>query len=200
MNMTPVKYWQGGKPWGPEQIAPGVSMGGSGCVITTAAIDLSMLLGKVITPMDVLTMCRHTPGALVDGAGKSPGSLMVWPVVCKAFGVHCDESIASVPGLEGIHDFGGHKVDDNADLAGVLAAAMTHGLAAVRVDIDGDGKGDHTIACVGRDGSGFVCSDPALGKTITLDANIEKADVFWGPKQKFYRAVAIRAIWLTKPT
>ena len=198
MSMTPVKFWQGAKPWGPEQIAPGVSMGGSGCVISTAAIDLSMLLGKVITPMDVLTMCRHTPGALVDREGKSPGSLMSWPVVCKAFGVHCDDAVEAIPGLEGIHDFGGRKVDANANLAGALAEAMTHGLAAVRVDIDGDGKGDHTIACVGRDGPNFLCSDPALNTVISLDANLEKADVFWGPKQKHYRAVAIRAIWLTK--
>jgi hypothetical protein len=198
MSMVPVKYWQGGKPWGTEQIFTGVSMGGSGCVISSAAIVLSMLLGKVITPMDVLTMCRKTPGSLVNSRGKSPGSLMVWPVVCKAFGVLCDESVAGVPGLKGIHDFGKLKVDDNADLAGTLAEAMTHGLAAVRVDIDGDGKGDHTIACVGRDGDGFLCSDPALGKTITLDANLEKPDVFWGPKQKLYRAVAVRAVYLTK--
>ena len=193
--MTPVKYWQGGKPWGPEFIAPGVSMGGSGCVISSAAILISMLTGKTVTPMDVLTMCRKTPGALVDKKGKSPGSLMSWPVVLKAYGLKWDDAIDATPDLEGIHDFGGHKVDANANLAGALAAAIADGgLAAVRVDIDCDGKGDHTIACVGRDGTGFVCSDPALGKLITLDANLEKPDVFWGPKQKLYRAVSIRAV------
>ena len=169
-------------------------MGGSGCVITSAAIIISMLTGKVVTPMDVLTACRNTPGALVDGKGRSPGSLMVWPVVLKYFGLKCDAAVDSTPDLLGVHDFGGRRVDANADLAGVLAAAMTNGLAAVRVDIDGDGKGDHTIACVGRSGDGFLCSDPALKKLITLDSNLEKPDVFWGPKQKMYRAVSIRAI------
>ena len=198
MSMTPVKFWQGAKPWGPEKIAPGVSMGGSGCVISTAAITLSMLLNRTITPMDVLTMCRKTSGALVNGKGKPPGSRMVWPMVLKAFGVKCDDSIASVPGLKGLHDFGKNRLDSNENLALALAEAMTRGLAAVRVDIDENGTGDHTIACVGRDGPSFVCSDPAINKLITLDANLEKPDVFWGPKQKLYRAVAIRAIYLTK--
>ena len=192
--MEPVKYWQGGAPWGKEFIAPGVSMGGSGCVITSAAILVSMLTGKTVTPMDVLTMCRNTPGTLVNSRGRAPGSLMVWPVVLKVYGLTCDDAVNAVPGLEPTHDFGGSRVDANADLAGELAAAMTRGLAAVRVDIDGDGKGDHTIACVGRDGDGFLCSDPALKKLITLDANLEKPDVFWGPQQKRYRAVSIRAV------
>jgi len=197
MLKTPIKFWQGGKPWGPEFIAPGVSMGGSGCVISSAAIIISMLTGKTVTPMDVLTVCRQTTGALVDKKGQVPGSLMVWPVVLKHFGLKCDEAVAAVATLEGIHDFGGHKVDANADLAGALAAAMVDGLGAVRVDIDGNGTGDHTIACVGRDDlGGFLCSDPALGKVITLDANLEKPDVFWGPQQKHYRAVAIRAVRL----
>lgn len=193
--MKAVRYWQGGSPWGREQIAPGVSMGGSGCVISSAAVIVSMLTGKVVTPMDVLTLCRQTPGALVDRRGRVPGSLMVWPVVLKAYGLSCDDSVASVPGLEGLHDFGGQRLDANADLAGELASAMALGLAAVRVDIDGDGRGDHTIACVGRgDDGGFECSDPALNTVITLDANLEKGDVFWGPRQKLYRAVAIRAV------
>lgn len=193
--MTPIKFWQGGAPHGKELIAPGVSMGGSGCVITSAAIIISMLTGKTVTPMDVLMMCRATRGTLVDSKGKTPGSLMVWPVVLKHYGLKCDDAVNSTPDLVGIHDFGGSRVDANADLAGALAAAMANGLAAVRVDHNGDGKGDHTIACVGRDGDGFVCSDPALGKFITLDANLEKPDVFWGPQQKRYRAVSIRAIF-----
>lgn len=194
--MTPVKYWQGAPLYGKELIAPGVSMGRSGCVITTAAILFSMLLKRVITPLDVLVMCRKTLGSLVDGEGKAPGALMSWPVVCKAFGVKCSDSISAVATLEGIHDFGGHKVDANHNLAGALAEAMVQGLAAVRVDHDGDGKGDHTIACVGRDGDNFVVSDPALNTTFNLDANLEKGDVFWGPKQKRYRAIAMRPIFL----
>lgn len=192
--MTPIKYWQGGKPHGKALIAPGVTMGGSGCVITTAAILVSMLTGKTVTPMDVLTMCHNTKGALVDSKGQAPGSLMVWPVVLKYYGLKCDESVAAVATAEGIHDFGKNKVDANVNLAGALAAAMVDGLAAVRVDHNGDGKGDHTIACVGRDGDNFVVSDPALNTTFNLDANLEKPDVFWGPNQKMYRAVAIRAV------
>ena len=192
--MTPIKYWQGGKPWGKELIGPGVSMGSSGCVITTAAITISMLTGKVVTPMDVLTACRQIKGALVDNKGNPPGSLMVWPVVLKHFGLKWGDALTASATLEGIHDFGGQKVDANANLAGELAAAMVGGLAAVRIDHNGDGKGDHTIACVGRDGAGFVCSDPAINKLITLDANLEKPDVFWGPQQKKYRVVSIRAV------
>lgn len=192
--MTPIKFWQGGKPHGKELIAPGVTMGASGCVITSAAIIISMLTGKVVTPMDVLMTCRSVRGALVDGKGNAPGSLMVWPVVLKAYGLKCGDALTALPTLTGIHDFGGQKVDANADLAGELAAAMVGGLAAVRVDHNGDGKGDHTIACVGRDGPGFVCSDPAINTLITLDANLEKDDVFWGPNQKRYRVVSIRAV------
>lgn len=192
--MTAPKYWQGGKPWGKELIAPGVSMGGSGCVISSAAILISLIKGKVVTPMDVLTACRTLKGSLVDKNGKAPGSLMVWPVVLKHFGLSCDEAMASTPDLVGIHDFGKHKVDANANLAGALAAALVDGFAAVRVDVDSNGTGDHTIACVGRDGDGFLMSDPSINTLITLDANLEKPDVFWGPKQKWYRAVAIRAV------
>lgn len=193
--MTAPRYWQGSEPWGKEFIAPGVTMGGDGCVISTAAILITMRLnGRVVTPMDVLHTCRLTPGALVDSKGNIPGSLMVWPVVLKAYGLKCGPSISSVPDLVGMHDFAGRQVDANADLAGALAEAMAMGVAAVRVDVNGDGIGDHTIACVGRDGAGFVCSDTALKKFITLDANLEKGDVFWGPKQKRYRAVAIRAV------
>jgi len=194
--MTPVKYWQGGDPWGKQLIAPGVTMGGSGCVISTAAVIISMLTKKVVTPMDVLTACRQIRGALVDSKGNAPGSLMVWPVVVKHFGLRCDDSVSAVPSLEPVYDYGGQKVDANADLAGALAAAMAGGMAAVRVDHNGDGKGDHTIACVGRDGDGFLCSDSAIKATITLDPNLEKPDVFWGPSQKRYRAVAIRAIYI----
>lgn len=192
--MTPVKYWQGGAPWGKELIAPGVTMGRAGCVISSAAIIISMLTGKTVTPMDVLTVCRSIKDALVDKDGKAPGSLMVWPVVLKHYGLKCDDSVASLATLEGIHDFGGQKVDANADLAGALGAALVDGLAAVRVDHNGDGKGDHTIACVGQDERGFLCSDPALKTIIVLDANLENPDVFWGPNQKKYRAVAIRAV------
>lgn len=193
--MTPVKYWQGARPHGPELIGPGVKMSGSGCVITSAAIIISMLTGKTVTPMDVLAACRQVKGALVDKKGNAPGTLMSWPVVLKHFGLNCGEALTALATLEGIHDFGGNKVDANADLAGALAAAMVGGLAAVRIDHNGDGKGDHTIACVGRSSDGgFVCSDPALGKLITLDARLEKKDVFWGPVQKRYRAVAIRAV------
>lgn len=192
--MTPVKYWQGAPAWGKELIAPGVPMARSGCVISTAAILISMLTGKLVTPLDVLTVCRSLPGALVDKTGKAPGPLMVWPVVLKHFGVKCDDAVTAIPTLEGIHDFGGQQVDANADLAGELASALVDGLAAVRVDHNGDGVGDHTIACVGYDTRGFHCSDPALKTIIILDPNLENPDIYWGPVQKKYRAVAIRAV------
>lgn len=196
MKIKAPRYWQGGKPWGRELIAPGVTMARSGCVIASAAILVSMLTDKTVTPMDVLSACRTVKGALVDKNGRAPGSLMVWPVVLQHFGCACDDTIAATEGLEGVYDFDGRKVDANADLAGALAAAMVGGLAAVRVDHNGDGKGDHTIACVGRDDDGgFVCSDTALNTFITLDANLENPEVFWGPNQKRYRAVAIRAVY-----
>lgn len=189
------KYWQGGRPWGKELIAPGVTFAGNGCVATTAAILISMITGKTVTPMDVLTRLRETPGALVDGKGKAPGSLMVWPVLLATYGLVCDEAIAAAPDhSNALHEFAGHQVDANADLAGATAAALVDGFAALRLDIDGDGKGDHTVALVGQEGDAFMISDPALSDIIPLDANLENADIHWGAKPHPYRVVGVRAV------
>jgi len=46
------------------------------------------------------------------------------------------------------------------------------GLALIRVDYDlSTADTNHTVVCFGRDGSGYLCADPAGGKQITLSSS-----------------------------
>lgn len=193
--------WQGAAPHGGETIKVIEKMRAAGCVITAAGILRNRVLarGGVVawSTMDTLRFLRATRGALVDANGREPGDLMAWDVACREMGFACNPAVASAPDHEdAMHEFAGHLVDPNADLSGALAAAMVGGFAAVRVDVDGDGKGDHTIACVERDGDGFKCADPALGDYVTLDANLENAAMRWNGRPHPYRAVGVRAVYL----
>ncbi len=198
-----MSFWQGREPWGNEIIHVGGGDGEprmrkAGCVITTAALLLNRLRGSAMDPLQMLRLFQRTPGILVAADGVTPGDLVVWPAACKALLLQCDDAIAAAADHENNwHEFSGHLVDPNADLAGELAKALEGGgTAAVRVDINGDGKGDHTIACYGRVGDAFLCDCPALARTITLDPNLEQNDVYWGAAHRPYRAVGIRAVYL----
>lgn len=195
-----TSYWQGDSRWGKETIGVDAKMAASGCVVTTLTNLVNLLTNKKLTPLEVLQKLNGTPGVFVDASGSKPGNLMVWPKALALYGLACDEAIASgTDHGDALHEFAGHLVDADADLAGALAGAMVGGAAAVRVDINGDGLGDHTIACVRRDGNLFVCDCSALAKLIELDENLENATIKWGSTPHPYRAVGIRAVYLPDP-
>lgn len=191
--------WQGAQPHGGERIIQpaGPFMRDAGCVISTGALLRAWLRPDLpaLSVLEVLRLLQLTPGALVDGNGH-PGPLVFWPKAALVFGLACDDAIAHVPDHADFqHEFGGHSVDPNADLAGELAEALVDGAAAVRVDVDGDERGDHTIACFARTDDGlFLCSCPALCSIIPLDANLENASIKWNGRPHPYRATAIRAV------
>ena len=191
--------WQGAQPHGGERIhlPTGPFVRDAGCVISTGKLLRDWLRPDLLsmTVLEVLRLLQTTPGALVDGQGHT-GALVYWPVATPALGLACDDAVAHVPDhVDAQHEFGGHTVDPNADLAAELAGALTTGGAAVRVDVDGDERGDHTIACFARTDDGlFLCSCPALCSIVTLDANLENASIKWNGRPHPYRAVGIRAV------
>lgn len=183
-------FKQADSRWHEMLIRSSLRYGSYGCVASTWHFLVATLLGKVMLPPEGLPVLRAYPFALVGPDGQKPGDLVSWPGACKGSGLVCDETVAAAADHDDkLHEFHTHLVDANADLAGTLAAAMVGGFAAVRVDNDDDGKGDHTIACVGRDGDGFLCADSAYGDTFTLDENLENA-------KRNYRATAVRAVYL----
>lgn len=199
--------WQGASPHGSEHLPNGgPTCANAACVVTTAKIlrranrpDLPHM-----TVLEVLRLLENTPGAFVDSQGRSgvPGAfLMDWAKAAPALGLECDTAVAHVPDHEEAqHEwFGGHLVDADSDLAGMLAEALVDGGAAVRVDVDGDGKGDHTMAGVLRKGSLYVCSDPALASLVDLDENLEAPLIKWNGRAHPYRVVGIRAVRAATP-
>lgn len=194
--------WQGAQPHGPDHLPNGgPTLANAGCVVTTARILRQALrpdLG-VWSVRDVLRHLAATPRCFVDGKGR-PGMdgsyLLDWAFAAPALGLECDQAIAhDYDHGDAQHEWtGGHLVDANADLAGAFASALVDGAAAIRVDVDGDGQGDHTIAGVYRSGDLFVCSDPALASLVTLDENLEAPLVRWNGRLHPYRVVGVRAI------
>lgn len=190
-----MSFWQGARLWRDEIIRVRVLMKNGGCVATTATLLRNRLLGMNTTPLDTLSILRHSPGCLVDADGNEPGDLLAWPASAKALGLVADVAVAAAANNVH-HELVDHTIDPNVDLAQALAAACLVGGAAVRVDVDGDGYGDHTIACYTRlaDTGEFLCDDPALGAEIRLDPNLEAPTVRWGGAS--YRAVGVRGIRL----
>jgi hypothetical protein len=154
-----------------------------------------------IDPTRALAKLRMAPGALVTADGKPGGDLVSWPAAAIAMGYVAGDAIAHVDDhVDAFHEYGHKLVDPNADLAGALAAALVSGLAAVRVDVDGDGLGDHTTLGVERAGDGFLCWCSAIGASFVLDENLECGDrsVRWGAKGAGpgYRVVGIRPLFI----
>lgn len=190
-------YWQASPAWSRAVIAPrgkitSLHLGAEGCVVSTGAIIRQAATNLPTTPLDALALLADHPGALTDTG------LVFWPEAAKALGLVAGDAIAwkadAASDVHEMHEFAGHIVDANADLAGELAAALIDGFAAVRVSTDGSGLGRHTIACLGIDGTRFVCSDPALARIVLLDENLEAPDVHWGATPRPYRAVGIRPL------
>lgn len=71
------------------------------------------------------------------------------------------------------------------------------GGALVRVDHNGDGKGDHTIFVYGwspNTPKAILCTDSAPAKTVQLSFPALTVTVPWGKVAKHYRVVAVHPI------
>lgn len=175
--------WQGARPWRNEPCGHGPSLvGAAGCVFFSLIHLVRTLTdAKELDPLDALARLRRVAGAFVDASGSKPGDLLDFAVAAPIFGLAAGAVVAGKPG--------------SPALRAALVAALRDGGAAVRVSVDGDDVGDHTIAATSRTGSTIVCADSALAGWVELELpQLEALDVFWGARHRPYRVTAVRQI------
>lgn len=177
--------WQADKRWRGAQLGHGPSkMGASGCVLFAllhAAERLRTL--PAIDPVACNDLLRAVPGAFVDGSGEHPGDLLYLPKAATVFGLVVDQATNGKPG--------------EVHVAAALSDALRFGLAIVRVTVDGDDRGDHSILATQWGASGVECVCSALADVVTLERpSFSAPSVHWGSRPAPYRMVGVRPIRL----
>ena len=169
-----VPLYQADKRWSGIILGHGPStIGRAGCVL----VSLTVAARTLGTRPDLLP--PHLNVAAVV-AGAFAGDELIVPRAALACGLLADEhAVMAEPG--------------HASLVDAVAKALATGLALLRVDINLDGGGDHTILA-GAIGSGGVdCVCPAVGR-VRLSPALE-ATVSWGKAGvKKYRVVGVRGV------
>src|SRR5574337_675712 len=173
-----MTLWQNAKPWGSQKLGNGSStIGGAGCVLTCLC-EAARLFGTkpLLTPDEANEDLKDVDGAFL-------GSELVLAKAAPVYGLECPTGgwVQAEPGHQSLKDaFEQHLVDGVA--------------AFVRVDIDGDGKGDHTILAVGRRDGAIDCLDPALAQHVYLSWPSLEVGVRWGKRDLTYRVVGFRPV------
>lgn len=170
--------WQGASPWGKQKLGNGDStIGGAGCVLTCLCEAARLFKTRpLLTPDEANEKLLGVEGAFL-------GSNLVLAKAAPAFGLECPEAgwVQAQPGHPSLKDAFDHGLVD--------------GVAAfVRVDMDGDGQGDHTILAVGRRDNAIDCIDPALAQHVLLSWPSLEVGVRWGKRDVMYRVVGFRPV------
>ncbi|OJT19509.1 hypothetical protein BO221_34590 [Archangium sp. Cb G35] len=141
---TPI-FKQGDAQWGGRALGTGSSISAAGCAMTSTAMALSKISGKVINPGEL--------DAYLDKNGGYSGNGLIWGQAAKMAGMG-----ASKPGwsMENINK----QIDAGRPVViGVDYKAGSNG---------GANGTDHWVAVTRREGNTYFANDPATGKEISL--------------------------------
>ncbi|HYO71721.1 MAG TPA: LysM peptidoglycan-binding domain-containing protein [Archangium sp.] len=141
---TPI-FKQGDAQWGRRSLGTGSSISAAGCAMTSTAMALSKISGKVINPGEL--------DAYLDKNGGYSGNGLIWGQAAKMAGMG-----ASKPGwsMENINK----QIDAGRPVViGVDYKAGSNG---------GANGTDHWVAVTRREGNTYFANDPATGKEISL--------------------------------
>jgi predicted chitinase/LysM repeat protein len=149
---TPM-FRQGDPQWGSRRLGTGSSLSAAGCAMTSMAMAVSKITGKVINPGEM--------DAHLDANGGYSGNALVWGAAAKMGGLGATKSAWSLNTINQQIDAGRPVV------IGVDYKAGSNG---------GANGTDHWIAVTGRgkDAQGnqvYYANDPATGKQVTLHAS-----------------------------
>ncbi|MCY1083145.1 LysM peptidoglycan-binding domain-containing protein [Archangium lansingense] len=141
---TPI-FKQGDAQWGGRALGTGSSISAAGCAMTSTAMAMSKITGKVINPGEL--------DAHLDKNGGYSGNGLIWGQAAKMGGLS-----ASKPGwsLDNINK----QIDAGRPVViGVDYKAGSNG---------GANGTDHWVAVTRREGNTYFANDPATGKEISL--------------------------------
>ncbi len=141
---TPI-FKQGDAQWGGRRLGTGSSISAAGCAMTSTAMAMSKITGKVINPGEL--------DAHLDKTGGYAGNGLIWGQAAKMAGLG-----ASKPGwsMENINK----QIDAGRPVViGVDYKAGSNG---------GANGTDHWVAVTRREGNTYFANDPATGKEISL--------------------------------
>ena len=185
--------WQNDARWGSLMCGHGPGrIGDVGCVLSSLTEAANRFTPRNLNPATLNMVLQKVPGAFVDGtAAANPGDELVLPIACGQVGLECGESLLAPAG--------------SSSLVDALKAALGDGGAFLRIDINGDGKGDHTILAVRDIGHVIECTDSAwprqegvAGGYAMISWDGLSAEVWWNKTFHTYRVVGVRAVRSSK--
>ena len=141
---TPI-FKQGDAQWGGRSLGTGSSISAAGCAMTSTAMALSKISGKVINPGEL--------DAYLDKNGGYSGNGLIWGQAAKMAGMGASKPGWSMDNINKQIDAGRPVV------IGVDYKAGSNG---------GANGTDHWIAVTRREGNTYFANDPASGKEIAL--------------------------------
>lgn len=174
-------FYQGSSAWGSDLVGNGSSsMAKAGCLVTsmTAIAFFLDTVGATMNPGVANALMKDIPGSFI-------GSNMKMHVAAKALNLQA-------PTAERTYGPWGDPAHRNA-----LVKAIENGeCAIVHVSTDGDPKdgGEHFIAAYAIADGQVLCSDPALGRSVTIPLSTMATVVMWRDKPKQYQIVSVAPV------
>jgi len=141
---TPL-FRQGDPAWGGETLGSSTTIARSGCAMTSMAMAISKIAGRVITPL-VLNQYLQSH----DGYS---GNAIYWDVAAGIAGLDADKPGWSLATIDS------HLAAGRPVVVGIDYHAGSGGGAAGT---------DHWIAITAKTGTSYAANDPADGRVITL--------------------------------
>ncbi|WP_414641263.1 LysM peptidoglycan-binding domain-containing protein [Archangium sp.] len=141
---TPI-FRQGDAQWGGRALGTGSSISAAGCAMTSTAMAISKISGKVINPGEL--------DAHLDKTGGYSGNGLIWGQAAKMAGLGASKVAFNASNINKQIDAGRPVV------IGVDYKAGSNG---------GANGTDHWITVTGRKGDTYFANDPATGKEISL--------------------------------
>lgn len=190
VNVIPQAFYPDGRhtPWATTPLGFGTTtIGVGGCVLCS----INMAWNKFnpdspLDPIDVNDLFKQTPGAF-------SGSSLNTETAANGIGL-------LMPSNERIQDPHSGMPDAHrlTAMCAILDLSLSKGGGSLlRVDHDRDIAlvGDHTLFVYGKDSSGYLAGDPALGRSITLDSRLQgSAGIGYGAHLP-YQGVGVAAIY-----
>lgn len=183
-----MTFYQGDSRWGTLPTGHGPShLDATGCVTCALTEAANLWAGRSLNPATCSALLQRVQGAYVDVSGMHPGDNLVLPVACLALGLECDSVVTGSP----------------TTLANAIrgALAVDAGGAFLRLDVDGNSTGDHTVLAIHDLTTHIECTDSAWPKQTgvaqgycALEWADLTAEVTWGKKPRIYRVVAVRPV------
>ena len=151
------KFRQGDAQWGGRRLGTGSSISAAGCAMTSTAMAMSKIAGKVINPGEL--------DAHLDKHGGYSGNGLIWGKAAQMAGLGASKTSFSAANINKQIDAGRPVV------IGVDYHAGSNG---------GANGTDHWIAVTHRKGNTYYANDPATGQEISM--KMQGGRLIGGPK------------------